>query len=93
MVGAGREALRGQTDEDVAELTGRTKVWTALMAQHRSLAQEIFGSGMSNQSFDGLPIDNNWLATYHDLGLFGVLLQVLILVSLAGAALVRPAVV
>ena len=77
---------RGQTAEDAAQLTGRTKVWTALLGTNRSRMEELFGSGLSNQSFDGLSIDSNWLADYLDQGWFGVFIDaalVLILIVLA----------
>ena len=32
----------------------------------------IFGFGLSNKSYNGLPVDSNWLACYLDQGLFGV---------------------
>jgi hypothetical protein len=42
----------------------------------------LFGSGMSNDSFNGLPIDSNWLASYQALGLFGVVVCTAILLFL-----------
>ena len=45
---------------------------------------------MSNLSFNGLPIDSNWVGTYHDLGGLGVLLEVALVVVLLVTALVRP---
>jgi hypothetical protein len=77
---------RGQTMEDVAQLTGRTKVWSALLGIRRPWMEEIFGSGLSNQSFNGLPIDSNWLGTYLNQGWFGVFIDaalILVLVLLA----------
>ena len=77
---------RGQSLEEASQLTGRTKVWTEILGLERSWLQEIFGFGLSNKSFDGLPIDNNWLAVYLDQGWFGLVVDaalLLILVFLA----------
>jgi hypothetical protein len=82
--------LRGQSTEQAANLTGRTTVWSAVLSHPRPLSQEIFGSGMSNLSYNGLPIDSNWVGTYLDLGLAGVLLEITLLVVLLVAALTRP---
>jgi hypothetical protein len=75
-------AARGQSAEDASQLTGRTKVWTALFEHERSLPSQIFGSGLSNKSFGGLPIDSNWVATYFDLGWFGIVVQVMFILLL-----------
>ena len=45
-----------------------------LLAFPRNKFQEIFGFGLSNSSFNGLPIDSNWLASYQAQGLFGVVI-------------------
>ena len=82
--------LRGQSTDEAAGLTGRTNVWSAVLAHPRSLDQEIFGSGMSNLSYNGLAIDSNWIGTYLDLGLVGVGIEMLILVVLLVTALTRP---
>jgi hypothetical protein len=77
---------RGQTVEDATELTGRTKVWSAILDIRRPWLEELFGSGLSNQSFNGLSIDSTWLATYHDQGWFGlcaVVALILLLILLA----------
>lgn len=68
-------AVRGQDGSQITELTGRTKVWTAVMSQTRPTLEGWFGSGMSNMSFNGLAIDSNWLATFQDQGWFGVALE------------------
>ena len=73
---------RGQTMEDAAQLTGRTKVWTALVGHQRPRMEELFGSGLSNQTFSGLSIDNSWLAIYFDQGWFGVCIDVAVLLIL-----------
>ena len=80
---------RGEGGE-LTLLTGRTAVWAALLAYPRDKFQEVFGSGLSNDSFNGLPIDSNWLASYQAQGLFGVVLCVAILVFLLLAAFRHP---
>lgn len=80
-------ALRGQDSTQITQLTGRTKVWSAVMSQNRPTLEDWFGSGMSNMSFNGLPIDSNWLATYQDQGWFGVALVVAVFLVLLAMAL------
>lgn len=79
-------AARGQSAQDTAQLTGRTKVWSASLDQARSGWQELFGDGLSNKSFNGLPVDSNWIATYLDLGWFGIVVQVAFFLLLLGMA-------
>jgi hypothetical protein len=67
--------LRGQSIQDADQFTGRTKVWSQVFAMHRSPLEEMVGNGMSNLSFNGLPIDSNWVATYLDEGWFGIVLE------------------
>jgi hypothetical protein len=81
---------RGQNAQGLANLTGRTKVWGPLLAAPRDKFQEIFGFGLSNVSFDGLPIDSNWLASYQELGLFGVVVCATILLFLLVKAYFQP---
>ena len=52
------------------------------LAFPRDRFQEIFGFGLSNDSFNGLPIDSNWLASYQDQGLFGVAICAMMLLFL-----------
>jgi hypothetical protein len=75
-------ALRGQTTEEVGQFTGRTKVWTAVFSDRRPLLNDLFGNGLSDQSYNGLPIDSNWVATYVDLGWVGISLEVAFLLVL-----------
>ena len=82
--------LRGQSQENFASLTGRAKVWHALLAAPRTTSQYLFGMGLGDKSFDGLPIDNSWLAVYNEQGLIGVTLVAAFLVVLGGVALLRP---
>jgi hypothetical protein len=81
---------RGQTVEDATQLTGRTKVWTALLGLERPWLGEVFGSGLSNKSFNGLSIDSNWLAVYLDQGWFGVFIDAMLLLVLIVLALTHP---
>jgi hypothetical protein len=81
---------RGQGTDQLTELTGRTKVWGPLLAFPRDRFQEIFGFGLSNDSFNGLPIDSNWLAAYQTQGLFGVVVCAAILLFLLVAAYFQP---
>ncbi|MFB7591622.1 O-antigen ligase domain-containing protein [Streptomyces sp. NPDC056169] len=82
--------LRGQSQENFANLTGRAKVWDALLAAPRTTGEKIFGTGLGDKSFDGLPIDNSWLAVYDEQGLIGVTLVAAMIIVLGGVALLRP---
>ncbi|MFF8410058.1 O-antigen ligase domain-containing protein [Streptomyces omiyaensis] len=82
--------LRGQSQENFSNLTGRAKVWDALLAAPRTPGEEAFGVGLSDKSFDGLPIDNSWLAVYHEQGLVGVAIVAAMIIALGGVALLRP---
>ena len=42
----------------------------------------MFGSGLSNKSFNGLSIDSNWLAVYLDQGWFGIAIDAALLLLL-----------
>lgn len=65
---------RGENTQQLHGLSGRTQRWGALLAFPRDRFQEIFGFGLSNASFNGVPIDGNWLASYQEQGLFGVVI-------------------
>ncbi|MEU3688500.1 O-antigen ligase domain-containing protein [Streptomyces narbonensis] len=82
--------LRGQSQENFSNLTGRAKVWDALLAEPRTLGEQALGTGLGDKSFDGLPIDNSWLAVYHEQGLVGVTIVAAMLVVLGAVALLRP---
>ncbi|MFD9068517.1 O-antigen ligase domain-containing protein [Streptomyces lasiicapitis] len=82
--------LRGQSQENLSDLTGRAKVWDALLAAPRTTGEKVFGMGLSDKSFGGLPIDNSWLAAYHEQGLIGVTIVAAFMIVLAGVALLRP---
>ena len=81
---------RGQGSSQLTNLTGRTAVWGPLLAAPRTKFQEIFGFGLSNDSFNGLPIDSNWLASYQAQGLFGVVTCAIILIFLLALAYFQP---
>ncbi|MFH8655241.1 O-antigen ligase domain-containing protein [Streptomyces afghaniensis] len=82
--------LRGQSQENFSNLTGRAKVWEALLAAPRSTTEKLFGVGLGDKSFGGLPIDNSWLAVYQEQGLTGVALVAAVFIVLGGVALLRP---
>ena len=81
---------RGQTVEEAAELTGRTKVWSEIFGLQRPWLEQVFGSGLSNKSFNGLPIDSNWLAVYLDQGWFGIVIDAALLLVLIIVAVTHP---
>ena len=81
---------RGEGSQELTQLTGRTKVWGPLLAFPRDEFQRIFGFGLSNSSFNGLPIDSNWLSSYQEQGLFGVAVCVAILLFLFITAYFQP---
>jgi hypothetical protein len=81
---------RGESSQLVSGLNGRTQVWHDLVTAPRSRFTEVFGMGLTNKSFGGLSIDNSWLATYQDQGLFGVAICAAVLLSLLMLAATRP---
>jgi hypothetical protein len=78
---------RGQSTALLTTLTGRTNSWALVLNMPRDRFQEIFGFGLSNASIDGLPIDSNWLSSYLQEGLFGVVVCAMTLTFLLVAAL------
>ncbi len=81
---------RGQDEEELTNLTGRTKVWELLLAKDRTLGEQFFGVGLTNKSFGGLPIDNAWLSIYNEQGWVGIAIVVVFLASLVATAALRP---
>ncbi|HEX3959300.1 MAG TPA: hypothetical protein VHZ03_22160 [Trebonia sp.] len=78
---------RGESGGQLTNLTGRTNFWAALTNAPRNKFEEIFGFGMSNGTFNGNPVDSNWMLSYQDQGIWGItvcamLLLVLIVTSL-----------
>ncbi|MFJ1604974.1 O-antigen ligase domain-containing protein [Streptomyces sp. NPDC088253] len=82
--------LRGQSQENFSSLTGRAKVWHALLTAPRTTSEYLFGVGLGDKSFNGLPIDNSWLAVYNEQGVIGVTLVAAVIIVLGGVALLRP---
>jgi hypothetical protein len=85
----GSYLARGQNAQQLTGLTGRTGFWGPLLAYPRDRFEMIFGFGLSNGSFRGLPIDSNWLDSYQDQGLYGDILCGLIILFLIVAACVQ----
>src|SRR5262249_44667692 len=81
---------RGQDAEAISNLTGRQKVWDALFAAPRTTGEKLFGVGLTNKSFNGLPIDSSWLAVYQDQGVVGCVLVAAFMATLLVVALLRP---
>ncbi|MGH9092927.1 MAG: O-antigen ligase family protein [Acidimicrobiales bacterium] len=81
---------RGETNGNVSSLSGRTVVWSAVKEQPRTEVNTLFGYGMSNDSFDGLPIDSSWYATYLDQGLVGDVVDGAVLLLLLLLAVFSP---
>jgi hypothetical protein len=81
---------RGEGSTELAHLTGRTTVWSGVVSLPRTRFQVLFGMGLSNKSFEGLPIDSNWLASYNDQGLIGVTICAAILIFLLVTAYFQP---
>ena len=77
---------RGQSANQLSSLSGRADFWGPILAFRRTRFQELFGFGLSNDSFGGLPIDSNWLASYQSQGLFGVVVCAAILIFLLVAS-------
>jgi hypothetical protein len=81
---------RGENAQGLTTLTGRTNFWALVLNTPRTRFQEIFGFGLSNASINGLPIDSNWLASYMQEGLFGVVVCASVLVWLFVNAFFQP---
>jgi hypothetical protein len=80
---------RDQSDAVFSTLTGRTSAWAKVHAFPRTGFQQLFGVGYGDKSVDGIPIDNGYLASYHEVGKVGLVVVVTILVVLAARALVE----
>ncbi len=81
---------RGEGTQQLTNLTGRTNVWAAVENTPRNKFQVIFGFGLSNKSYNGLPVDSNWLACYLDEGLVGVILSATVLLFVLISAFFMP---
>lgn len=82
---------RGQTAEQIADLTGRRRVWEMLLSEPRSVFSQWFGHGLTDKSFHGLAIDNSWLAIYQDQGRVAMMLIAGVLLFVLFAAMLRVA--
>jgi hypothetical protein len=81
---------RGQSESQLASLTGRTDFWSLVLNVPRTRFQEIFGFGLSNGSINGFPIDSNWLTAYLEQGLLGVIICAVMVLFLLVAAFFQP---
>jgi hypothetical protein len=81
---------RGEGTQQLTDLTGRTSVWGAVVDMPRNKFQVTFGFGLSNKSYNGLPVDSNWLACYLDEGLAGVILSAIVLMFVLISAFFMP---
>lgn len=81
---------RGQNTQQLTSLTGRTDFWSLVLNLPRNKFQEIFGFGLSNGSINGFPIDNNWLVSYLEQGIIGVVICAAMVLFLLVAALFQP---
>ena len=81
---------RGEGTQQLTSLTGRTTIWTQVLATPRTEFQQIFGFGLSDLSFNGQSVDSNWLGAYLDLGLVGVTLSAAMLLFLLVSAYFQP---
>ncbi|SHL22038.1 hypothetical protein SAMN05443637_12189 [Pseudonocardia thermophila] len=81
---------RGQDADELADLTGRAKVWRLIETQPRTGLQELMGVGLGDKSFAGLPIDSTWYSSFYEQGWIGVGLVVVVLLLLLALALLRP---
>jgi len=75
----------GEGTRQLAHLTGRPLARDPLLAFPRDRFKVIFGTRLSNDSFNGLPIDCNWLASCGSQGISGVVVDAKALVSLPAA--------
>ncbi|MFC3449804.1 O-antigen ligase domain-containing protein [Amycolatopsis speibonae] len=82
--------LRGQSEENFSSLTGRAKVWDSLLGAPRTTLEYLFGVGLTDKSYDGLPIDSSWLAVYHEQGYVGIVIVGAFLLVLVVVAVLRP---
>jgi O-antigen ligase len=88
---------RGENGQEIQNLTGRTKAWSAALSVQRPTTNTIFGSGLSNDAvngssnpgLNGLPIDSSWISIYQDQGIFGEMVVSAILVLLLLTAIFR----
>jgi O-Antigen ligase len=88
---------RGESGQQITNLTGRTNAWSLVLSSHRPATNVIFGSGLSNDSVNiasdpasnGLPIDSSWISIYQDQGIVGEIIVGAIMLLLLVAAFTR----
>lgn len=73
---------RGENASALDSLSGRTNFWGPLLAYPRTRFQELFGFGIGNGTFGGLPIDSNWMLSYEQQGLWGIAICASIIIFL-----------
>ena len=78
---------RGQTDAQLANVSGRRQGWTALLNTPRGLTEQLFGVGIRDGTFNGRPIDSGYLTAYHEEGFIGLSIVLLTLILLLFAVL------
>jgi hypothetical protein len=81
---------RGENSQELNDLSGRTNVWTGVLHMPRDRFQVLFGFGLSNKGYSGLPIDSTWIASYYDLGLIGIGIVASMLIFVLVTAYFRP---
>jgi hypothetical protein len=81
---------RGENEQGLTTLTGRTTLWALVLNTPRTRFQEIFGFGLSNASVNGLAIDSNWLSAYMQEGIFGAVVCATMLLWLFVTAFFLP---
>jgi hypothetical protein len=81
---------RGQSDDNLSTLTGRTKAWDLVYEVERTQYTRLFGVGYGDKSIQGLPIDSGYIATFHEVGVVGVGVVIVIMAVLAMRALLDP---
>jgi O-Antigen ligase len=82
--------VRGEGAQQLFDLSGRLPIWEEILNAPRTKFQEILGTGLSNSSFNGLAIDSNWLSSYQEQGLFGVIVCAMMLLFLLVTAYFQP---
>ena len=88
---------RGESGQQISQLTGRTKAWSAVLSTPRPATNLLLGDGLSNDSvvnssnpsMNGLPIDSSWISIYQDQGIVGEVLVGGMLLLLLLTALTR----
>jgi hypothetical protein len=82
---------RGESAQELGNLSGRGAVWGVLLAQPRSGADRLLGTGLAEKKFGGNSIDSTWLSVYWEQGLIGLALVIgLYLVLVLGIISARP---